>query len=56
MIAGGELASWTDGPATRAVMEFVDRTGSDGVPAEERVEALATVSFVFTPAQPKLPR
>jgi phosphoserine phosphatase len=37
MIAGNELASWEDGAAKRAVTEFVDRTGSDGVPASERV-------------------
>jgi phosphoserine phosphatase len=37
MIAGNELASWKDGAAKRAVTEFADRTGSDGVPASERV-------------------
>jgi hypothetical protein len=37
MIAVSELASWEDGAARRAVVEFVERTVSDGVPAEERV-------------------
>jgi len=31
------LASWNDGGARRAIVEFVERTVSDGVPAEERV-------------------
>ena len=31
------LASWKDGAARRAVTEFVGRTVSDGVPAQERV-------------------
>jgi phosphoserine phosphatase len=31
------LATWNDGAARRAVVEFVERTVSDGVPAEERV-------------------
>jgi phosphoglycolate phosphatase-like HAD superfamily hydrolase len=31
------LASWNDGAARQAVVEFVERTVSDGVPAEERV-------------------
>ncbi len=29
--------SWDDGSARRAVVEFVQRTVSEGVPAEERV-------------------
>lgn len=33
----GELASWNDGPARRAVVEFAERTVSAGVPPEERV-------------------
>jgi phosphoserine phosphatase len=37
MIARDELTSWNDGTARRAVVEFVDRTVADGVPAEERV-------------------
>ncbi len=31
------LASWNDGSARRAVVEFVQRTVSEGVPVEERV-------------------
>jgi phosphoglycolate phosphatase-like HAD superfamily hydrolase len=31
------LASWTDSPAKRAIVEFVERTVSDDVPVEERV-------------------
>jgi phosphoserine phosphatase len=31
------LASWNDGAARRTLVEFVERTVSDGVPAEERV-------------------
>ncbi|MGO9789738.1 MAG: HAD family hydrolase [Solirubrobacteraceae bacterium] len=31
------LASWNAGAARQAVVEFVERTGSDGVPVEERV-------------------
>ncbi|HTS98618.1 MAG TPA: hypothetical protein VMI33_18560, partial [Streptosporangiaceae bacterium] len=31
------LAAWNDGAARQAVVEFVERTVSDGVPAEERV-------------------
>jgi phosphoserine phosphatase len=31
------LATWNDGAARRAVVEFVDRTVSGGVPVEERV-------------------
>ena len=31
------LVSWNDGPARRAVVEFVERTVSDDVPVEERV-------------------
>jgi len=31
------LASWTDGVARRAIVDFVERTASDGVPVEERV-------------------
>jgi phosphoglycolate phosphatase-like HAD superfamily hydrolase len=33
----GVLSSWNDGAARRAVVEFVERTVSDGVPAGERV-------------------
>jgi phosphoserine phosphatase len=33
----GVLASWNDGTARRAVMEFTERTESAGVPAAERV-------------------
>jgi phosphoglycolate phosphatase-like HAD superfamily hydrolase len=33
----GVLASWNDGTTRRAVVEFVERTVSDGVPVEERV-------------------
>ena len=33
----GVLASWNDGATRRAVVEFVERTVSDGVPVEERV-------------------
>lgn len=33
----GELASWNDGTARRAVVEFAERTVSAGVPPEERV-------------------
>lgn len=33
----GVLASWNDGAAKRAVMEFAERTVADGVPAAERV-------------------
>jgi phosphoglycolate phosphatase-like HAD superfamily hydrolase len=33
----GVLASWTDGAARRAIVEFVERTVSDGVPVDERV-------------------
>src|SRR5438034_3252337 len=33
----GSLASWRDGPAREALVEFVDRTVSNAVPAEERV-------------------
>jgi hypothetical protein len=31
------LATWNDGAARRAVVEFAERTVSDGVPLEERV-------------------
>src|SRR5450755_3218582 len=31
------LATWNDGAARRAVVEFVERTASDDVPVEERV-------------------
>ena len=31
------LAAWNDGAARQAVVEFVERTVSDGVPVEERV-------------------
>jgi hypothetical protein len=31
------LASWADGAARRAIVEFVERTVSAGVPVEERV-------------------
>jgi hypothetical protein len=31
------LASWADGAARRAIVEFVERTVSVGVPVEERV-------------------
>ncbi len=31
------LASWTDGPARRAIIDFVERTVSDDVPVEERI-------------------
>ena len=31
------LASWTDGPTKQAIIEFVERTVSDGVPVEERI-------------------
>jgi len=31
------LASWTDSPARRAILEFVEQTVSQGVPVEERV-------------------
>ncbi len=31
------LANWNDGPVRRAVVEFVERTVSGGVPVEERV-------------------
>jgi hypothetical protein len=31
------LATWNDGAARRAVVEFVERTASDGLPVEERV-------------------
>jgi phosphoserine phosphatase len=31
------LASWNDGASKRALVEFVERTVSDGVPVEERV-------------------
>jgi hypothetical protein len=31
------LTGWNDGPARRAVVEFVERTVSDDVPVEERV-------------------
>jgi phosphoglycolate phosphatase-like HAD superfamily hydrolase len=31
------LATWTDGAARQAVVEFVERTVADGVPVEERV-------------------
>jgi phosphoglycolate phosphatase-like HAD superfamily hydrolase len=33
----GVLASWNDGAARRAIVEFVERTVSDAVPVEERV-------------------
>ena len=33
----GVLASWKDGAARRAVVEFVERTATSGVPAGERV-------------------
>ena len=33
----GVLASWNDGAAKQAVVEFVERTVSDAVPVEERV-------------------
>lgn len=33
----GVLASWNDGAARRTVVEFVERTVSDSVPAQERV-------------------
>src|SRR5947208_6106010 len=33
----GVLASWKDGPAREALVEFVERTVSDGVPVDERV-------------------
>jgi phosphoserine phosphatase len=33
----GVLASWNDGPARRAIVEFVERTVADAVPLEERV-------------------
>ena len=36
-IPTGELESWKAGAAKRAVVEFVERTVSDGVPLEERV-------------------
>jgi len=35
------LAAWNDGAARQAVVEFVERTVSDGVPVEERVAAFA---------------
>ena len=35
------LATWNEGAARQAVVEFVERTVSDGVPAEERVAAFA---------------
>jgi len=31
------LASWNDGAARQAVVEFVERTASEDVPVEERV-------------------
>jgi len=31
------LTSWNDGATTRAIVEFVERTVSSAVPAEERV-------------------
>jgi phosphoglycolate phosphatase-like HAD superfamily hydrolase len=33
----GALASWKDGPARKALVEFVERTVSDAVPVDERV-------------------
>jgi phosphoglycolate phosphatase-like HAD superfamily hydrolase len=33
----GVLASWKDGPARQALVEFVERTMSDAVPLDERV-------------------
>ena len=33
----GVLASWKDGPAREALVEFVERTVSDAVPVDERV-------------------
>jgi phosphoglycolate phosphatase-like HAD superfamily hydrolase len=33
----GVLASWKDGPARQALVEFVERTVSDAVPVDERV-------------------
>ena len=33
----GSLDTWNDSAAKRAVVEFVERTESDGVPAEERI-------------------
>jgi len=33
----GSLASWRDGPAREALVEFVDRTVSNAVPVDERV-------------------
>jgi hypothetical protein len=36
-IVTGMLGSWKDGAARRAVVEFVERTVSDGVPRDERV-------------------
>jgi phosphoglycolate phosphatase-like HAD superfamily hydrolase len=33
----GALGSWNDGPARKALVEFVERTASDAVPVDERV-------------------
>jgi phosphoglycolate phosphatase-like HAD superfamily hydrolase len=33
----GNLAGWTEGPTRQAIIEFVERTVSDGVPVEERI-------------------
>src|SRR5881227_854062 len=33
----GSLESWKDGPARKVLLEFVERTVSDAVPADERV-------------------
>jgi phosphoglycolate phosphatase-like HAD superfamily hydrolase len=33
----GALGSWNDGPARKALVEFVERTVSDAVPVDERV-------------------
>jgi phosphoserine phosphatase len=33
----GELATWNDGAARRALMDFVERTVADGVPVDERI-------------------
>ena len=37
MASSDALATWNDGAAKRAIVEFVEQTVSDAVPVEERV-------------------
>ena len=39
------LASWNDGPAKRAIVDFVARAPADEVPADERVAVFGQRRF-----------